>query len=267
MPSVPERLFGALSRICAVFVACVPLAAVGALCWSGVAAALRSHAVPVGGLASTALFTIEAGLAAAVAGGALGVGCALAAEELAPAPFRGAIGVAIGFLGAMPAVAFGWLAAVLLAPAVYERAPGALGQFAAVSAILAVMVAPTACSLVTRALRRVPDATRQAAAAAGASRLQTTALVVVPALRRRIAAALLAAFARALAEATALMIFFATLMRHGVDAAATTASWVFATFIRSGDAGQVSAAALALLVVTAACAFVVSREYRGMQWA
>jgi ABC-type phosphate transport system permease subunit len=147
---------------------------------------------------------------------------------------------------------------------------GSATQFAAATAVLAAMVMPTTCALVTRALRRVPASTRQAAAAAGASRLQTTALVILPALRRRIGAALLAAFARAAGEATALQILFTALAAYGMIPAATTASWIFATATAAPSANSAAAlslAALALLVVGAGCGLVVAREYRGAQWA
>jgi phosphate transport system permease protein len=271
MPSVPERLFAALLQACAVIVAFVPLGAAGALLWIGISHALASHAIPgAGGLAATAVFTIAAAAAAAVIGGTLGIGCALAAEELAPSAVRGAIEAAVAFLGTVPAVAFGWFAAVSIAPLAAARPLGSATQFAAAAVVLAVMVVPTTCSLVTRALRRVPDAVRHAAASAGASRLQTTAFVILPALRRHIGAAVLAAFARAVGEATALQILFAALAAYGIVPAATTASWIFASATAAPNADTAAAlsfAALALLVIGSGCGLIVAREYRGAQWA
>jgi ABC-type phosphate transport system permease subunit len=269
MPSVPERLFTAFVQACAVIVASVPLAAAAALSWIGVSHALTSIA-GLGEAAATGAFTIAAAAAAAVIGGSLGIGCALAAEELAPSAIRGAIAAAVAFLGAVPAVAFGWFAVVAIAPVAAARPFGNATQFAAAAAVLAAMVAPTTCALVTRSLRRMPDAVRQAAASAGASRLQTTALVILPALRRQIGAAVLAAFARAIGEATALQILFASLVAYGMVPAATTASWIFATTTASptvDSAAAVSLAALALIVIASGCALIVSREYRGAQWA
>jgi ABC-type phosphate transport system permease subunit len=272
MPSAPERLFTALLQACAYVVAFVPLAAAGALLWTGIAYAVTSHGFPgARGIAATAAFTIGVAASAAVIGGSLGIGCALAAQELAPGGVRGAIEGALAFLGAVPAVAFGWFAVVAVAPLAAERPFGSATQFAAATAVLAAMVAPTTGALVMRALRRVPDTMRQAAAAAGASRLQTTALVILPALRRRIGASVLAAFARAIGEATALQIVFTALAAYGMIPAATTASWIFstatATTSAADTASTLSFAALALLVVGSACGFVVAREFRGAQWA
>ena len=271
MPSLPERLFAALTRASAVVVAAVPLAVVGVLAWTGIGGALAPHlAPPIVGLAQTASFTLAVVATAAIVGGAVGVGCAIAAEELAPAAFRAAIEAAIGFLAAMPAVAIGWFAAYAVAPFSEAHSLGRASQFVAAAVVLAAMTAPTACGLVTRALRRVPDAMRQAAGAAGASRLQTTALVIVPALGRRIAAAVLASFARAIGEATALQMLFFALYRHGFAPASTTASLLFekAAFgLLATTFPAASLAALALLAVAAGCSIIVSREYRGMQWA
>jgi len=247
------------------------MAAAAVLLTVVISGALSSHALRgADGLATTALFTMGVAAAAAVIGGSLGIGCAFAAQELAPSVVRRAIEAAVAFLGAMPAVAFGWFAAVAVAPFVAARPMGSATQFAAATAVLTVMVIPTTCALVTRALRRVPAATRHASAAAGASRLQTTALVILPSLRRRIGAAALAGFARAIGEATALQILFASLAAYGIAPAATTASWIFAAATSAptaGTAAALSLAALALLAIAAGCGFVVAREYRGAQWA
>ena len=271
MPSVPERLFTAFVQACAVVVAAVPLAAAGTLSWIGVSHALASRSLPgLDGFAATVAFTVVAAAAAAFIGGSLGIGCALAAEELAPSAIRGAIEAAVAFLGAVPAVAFGWFAVVCVAPLAAAQPLGSATQFAAAAVVLAAMVVPTTCALVTRALRRVPDAVRHAAASAGASRLQTTALVILPALRRQIGAAVLAAFARAVGEATALQILFGALAAYGIVPAATTASWIFATATAAPTADTAAAlsfAGLALLIIGSGCGFIVAREYRGAQWA
>jgi phosphate transport system permease protein len=271
MQSVPERLFTAIVRVCALAVASAPITAVLVLCWVGGGAVMAARSLPgASGLASTAGLTLAVAATAAVAGGALGIGCAIAAEEIVPSAVRGAIGGSIGFLGALPSVAFGWFAVVFVAPVAARQPLGGATAYAAASIVLAAMVAPTACALVTRALRRVPDSVRHAAAAAGASRLQTTVLIVVPALRRRIALAVVAAFARAVGEATALQVLFAALALRGSATAATTASWIFSSAVAAPSAttaAQLSFAGLVLVAVAAACAFLVAREYRGMQWA
>jgi phosphate transport system permease protein len=271
MPLVSEGLFTALARACAVIVAAVPIAVGGALVWLAVRALNASagmEQLPV--TLALVAFTLAVSAAAAIAGGILGIGCAFAAEELSPAPVRGAILASIEFLGAMPAVAFGWFAASAISRLTKDQIAGASTPFVAASIVLAIMVAPTACALATRALRRLPDAVRHAAAAAGASRLQTTALVMMPALRRRLAAATLAAFARAAGEATALQILFAVLVRNGGLSSATLASWIFstATFAPSPEsAARLALPALLLFALSIGCALLVARESRGIQWA
>ena len=271
MPSLTEHLFAGIVRACAVLVAAVPIVAAAALLWTGVATAVAERAFPGGAdLAATAAFTLAVCACAAIGGGAFGIGCAVAAEELTPASIHRAIEAAIGFFGVLPAVAFGWFAASFIAPLASHRPLGDATPFFAATILLAVMIAPTACTLMTRSLRRVPDATRQAAAAAGASRLQTTALVIIPALRRRIIATVLAAFTRAVGEATAVQVLFASLASFGVLSPLTTASWLFSTAAHApaaASAGQLSFAALALLAVSVAGGSIVARAYRGMQWA
>lgn len=271
MAPLSERLIGVLSRGCAVLVTLVPLAAAGSLAWFGVGALLGGFALgELKGVAGLVLFTLVVAGSAAFFGGALGVGCALAAEELAPAPVRTAIEGAIGFLGALPAVAFGWYASVLVAPISGDGKGSAVATFVAATAVLSAMVAPTTCALCTRALRRVPDSVRNAAAAAGASRMQTTALVVVPAMQKRIVIALVAALGRAVSEATALMILFAAMGRFDGLSRATVASWILSvatTAPSSFVAEQLALPTLAVLLIAAACAFAVSKEYKDLQWA
>lgn len=265
-----ERLVVGLARACAFGVTAVPVAAGGVLIIFAARQVLESRGIG-DALSAGALIAFSVGVAATAAavGGALGVGCALAAEELAPVPVRGAIGAAIGFLGAMPAVVFGWFAVAIVWPIVAAESAGGSAAYAAAAIVLAAMVAPTACALTTRALRRVPDSIRHAATAAGASRLQATAMIVIPSLRRQIAVAGLAAFTRAIGEATALQILFAAIGSERF-APATIASWIFAaaTFSPSAQtAGQLALPVLALLLIATGCALVVAREYRGMQWA
>jgi len=270
MSPLVERLFAWLGRACAVLVASVPLAAGGVLIWLVLRAlAGAPGAVPAGPLPSLIAASVGTAILAALVGGAIGVGCAVTAEELAPSPMRTAIATAIGFLGAMPAVAFGWFAASIVAPAI-ANAPGALAPYAGAAAILAAMAAPTACALTTRALRRMPDAIRQAAAALGASRLQTTVMVLIPALRRQIAAAGLAAFARAVVEATTVQTLFAALANANGSVSATATSWILASATVAPSVSVVerlAPAALFAMLIAFGCALLVSREFRGLQWA
>lgn len=271
MSSLAERLFGALSRAGALIVGAVPVAVVALLVWQAASLSLGLLARPNNfgkdDLLLTALFTLAVSAAAAAVGGTAGIGCAIAAEELAPGAVRAVLLTAIGFLGSMPAVVFGWFAAAIVAPLAAAHPFGGASRFAAATLVLSAMVAPIACGLVSRALRRIPDSVRHAAAAAGATRLQTTLLVVVPGFIRRIFAASVAAFARAVGEATAMQVLFAVLAPLGLQGVPTTAAWIFSTTPGTITSAWVSTGALALVAVTALCGVVVAREYRGMQWA
>ena len=272
MPSFPERLFTAFCRAFAVVAALVPVSAALVLVWAVLSYAFGPSASDGRGLAQIILLTIGTAVAGALGGGVLGVGSALAAEELSPGPVRRAINMAIALLSAIPAVAYGWFAVLSIGPLAAAHPLGAATPFIAASVVLAVMVAPTTCALVTRALARIPSATRHAAAAAGANRLQTTALTILPSLRGRIGAAVLAAFARAIGEATALQILFAALAAAGSTSAATLATWLFSTaaglHLPNGQAlGLLSCGALALLAIETGCALVAAQTYRGAQWA
>jgi len=270
MPSVSERLFAACCKLCAALVALTPVVVVALLVWAAVTLGFESNGrVEFSGWLAVAASTIVASIVAALVGGALGAGAAFAAEELASTSVRRTIEGAIGFFGAIPAVAFGWVAATVIAPLAATSPLGFVTPYALASAILAVMTAPTACALVMRGLRRVPKSVRSAAAAAGATRLQTATLVVIPALRRRIAIAGLAAFARSIGEATAMQVLFVALAREGVRATPTAAATVFSRLALGPPAADPSyyMAALVLLCVAAACVLAVGREVGGPQWA
>lgn len=270
MPSVPERLFAACCRFCAACVALTPVVVIVLLVWASVTTTMESTVQTESGRwLGVVASTLAVSVASAAVGGTLGAGAALAAQELVPRPMRRIIEGAIGFFGAIPAVAFGWAAVTVIVPFAATSPLGPLSPYAAATAVLSVMVAPTSCALVTRGLRRVPVSVREAAAAAGASRLQTTALVVMPAFRRRIGVAALAAFARAIGEATAMQILFSALAGRGVAAATTAAAAVFGGLtggLPTADASNYIAALL-LLCVAGAGALGVRRKAGEPRWA
>jgi ABC-type phosphate transport system permease subunit len=270
MPSVAERLFAACCRVCAACVALTPVVVIVLLVWASVTTMMESTAQTESGRWLGVIgATLSVSVASAVIGGALGAGAALAAEELVSAPVRRTIEGAIGFFGAIPAVAFGWAAVTVVAPFVASRPLDPVSPYAAAIAVLSVMIAPTACALVTRGLRRVPASVREASAAAGASKLQTAALVVMPAFRRRIGVAALAAFARAIGEATAMQMLFAALASRGIAVASTAAAAVFGGLTGGPPTADASnyVVALLLLCAAAAGALAVRRKAGEPRWA
>jgi ABC-type phosphate transport system permease subunit len=267
MLSVSERLLIALARFCAVAVGCIPLAALAALAWGSVRWFGGASGAQLPDLLHIAGFTVAVVLCGGIAGGAAGTAAAIAAEEFVPLLLRGAIQAAIGVLAATPAVVYGWFAVNVEWPTILRYAPSmTTAAFTAVVVLLAIMSAPTACALCARALRHVPDSVRHGAAAAGASRLQTTMLVVLPALRRRIGAAWLAAIARSLAEATAVIILVAAI----AHTQPTIAAWLLRTATASSAQSAATAIAFPALVLTIAvaiCSWIIAREFRWLHWA
>ena len=248
----------------------MPVAVILLLVWASVTTTMESTAqTETGRWLGVIGSTLVVCIASAVIGGALGAGAALAAEELVPTPLRRTIEGAIGFFGAIPAVAFGWIAVTVVAPYAASRSLGPITAYAAATVVLSVMVAPTSCALVTRGLRRVPTSVRAAAAAAGANKLQIAALVVMPAFRRRIGVAALAAFARAIGEATAMQMLFAALARQGLGVATTAAAAIFGGLTGGPPTLDASnyIAALLLLSAAAAGALAVRRKAGEPQWA
>lgn len=270
MPSIPERLFAACCRVCAASVSLTPVVVILLLVWASVTTTMESTVgTETGKWLGIIGSTLGISAAAALVGGMLGAGAALAAEELVPPPMRRVVEGAIGFFGAIPAVAFGWFAVTVIAPYAAASRLGHASAYAVAAAVLSVMTAPTACALVTRGLRRIPASMRLAAAAAGASRLQTTALVVMPAFRRRVGVAVLAALARALGEATAMQMIFAAFAREGFPAAMTAASAAFGELVAGSPASDASnyIAALLLMCAAAAGALAVRRKAGEPRWA
>ncbi|HXW77700.1 MAG TPA: hypothetical protein VEJ20_09835 [Candidatus Eremiobacteraceae bacterium] len=271
MRSAALRFLTAIARTCAAGVALIPIAVAAALIWnlSLALGSVPAHLLTVDFFRRVA-FTLEVAAGAGIVGGGAGVACAIAAQELVVAPLRGLVASAVGYFGIMPAAMYGWYALRLAGPLIARTPPSPFVVFVASVALLSLMALPTACALASRALNRVPDTVRHAAAAAGATRIQTTALVVVPALRRSMAAAAAAAVGRAAGEAAAMVVLLSVLSRASGAAHANVASWILTRATESNLASapsDVAPSALLLVIIAAVCAWFAAREQRAMQWA
>jgi phosphate transport system permease protein len=149
----------------------------------------------------------------------IGLGAAIFLAEPGAAQIRGAIGVGVELLAAIPSVVYGLWALYVLAPwlARYVEAPGAarLGSiplFAGparqanlltASVVLAVMILPTLAAVSRDVVKAVPNALRESAFALGATWWEVTWRVVLPAARGGIFGAVVLALGRALGETIA----------------------------------------------------------------
>jgi phosphate transport system permease protein len=137
----------------------------------------------------------------------IGLGCAIYLSEYASMPVREIVKPVLEVLAGIPSVVFGYLAIVLVSPAIRAVFPSA-GVFNAASASIVVgfMILPMVVSLSEDVLRSVPRSLREAAYALGATKLDVTIKVVVPAALSGIVASFLLALSRAIGETMAVTL-------------------------------------------------------------
>ncbi len=161
---------------------------------------------------------VTSGLALALAL-PVGVGVALFLAEPGAPRIRGAIGVGVELLAAIPSVVYGIWGLYVLAPwllrHVDDPVSGRFGSLAifsgptrqsslfAASVVLAVMTLPTLASVAREVVRAVPGGLREASTALGATWWETVSRVVLPAARAGIFGATILALGRALGETIA----------------------------------------------------------------
>ena len=149
----------------------------------------------------------------------VGVGVALFLAEPGAPRLRGALGIGVELLAAIPSVVYGLWALFVMAPAVlrYLSTPLAqhLGGFPLLAGparqtsllgaalVLAVMILPTLAAVSRDVVKAVPGGLRESSFALGATWWETTWRVVLPAARGGIFGALILALGRALGETIA----------------------------------------------------------------
>jgi phosphate transport system permease protein len=163
--------------------------------------------------------TVATSLLALLLAVPVGIGVALFLVEPGQAAVRGAIGIGVELLAAIPSVVYGLWALYVMGPFVYHQielpiadrfggfvlfggTPRPTSLFSA-GLVLAVMVLPTLASVSRDVIRAVPGGLREASVALGATWWETTWRVVLPTARAGIFGAAILALGRALGETIA----------------------------------------------------------------
>jgi phosphate transport system permease protein len=142
-----------------------------------------------------------------VTGGALliavpvGLLAAVCLSDILPFAARQAVKPVVEILAAIPSVAYGFFAVLVLAPWMQEHLGVSTGTNALNAAmILAVMAIPTIVSVSEDSLTAVGRELREASYACGATRAETMVQVVIPAAHSGIIAAVILGMMRAIGE-------------------------------------------------------------------
>lgn len=149
---------------------------------------------------------------AAVTAGALllavpaGVGMALFLTEVAPPGLGAVVRPLLQVLAGIPSVVFGFVGLSLLVPAIRRGLGGPGFSLLAGALVLGVMVLPTIAAVAEDALRALPPAYREGAAALGATPWQVVYRVLLPAARGGVLTAVVLGLGRALGETMAVLM-------------------------------------------------------------
>jgi phosphate transport system permease protein len=144
------------------------------------------------------LFVTAGALAVAVP---IGVMTAVVLSDIVPFRVRQAVKPIIEILAAIPSVAYGFFAVLVLAPLMQKHLGLSTGTNALNSAVmLAIMAIPTIVSMAEDSLWAVGRELREASYACGATRAETLIKVVVPAAHNGIIAAIVLGMMRAIGE-------------------------------------------------------------------
>jgi phosphate transport system permease protein len=192
----------------------------------------------------------------------VGVGVAIFLAEPTAARTRGAIGIGVELLAAIPSVIYGIWGLYVLAPwmVVHVSRPvsaslGRIPIFAGpalqvntllASLILAVMILPTLASISREVIKAVPRGMRESSVALGATWWETTWRVVLPAARLGIFGATILAMGRALGETVAVTMLIGN--RHELTTSLFYPASTLATVIANEFAEATGALYSATLV-------------------
>ncbi len=131
----------------------------------------------------------------------IGIGAAVVLSDIVPFRVRQAVKPIIEILAAIPSVAFGFFAVLVLAPLMQNHLGFSTGTNALNSSImLAVMAIPTIVSVAEDSLTAVGRELREASYACGSTRAETLLKVVIPAAHNGIIAAIVLGMMRAIGE-------------------------------------------------------------------
>lgn len=137
----------------------------------------------------------------------LGLACAFYISEFCSPKVREIYKILIEFLAAIPSVVWGFIAIMMINPAIIKvfNVPIGLNILNA-SVILALMSLPLIVSVGEDALRAVPETYREAAEALGATKWEVATRVLLPAAKNGLMAAALLGVGRALGETMAVLM-------------------------------------------------------------
>ncbi len=131
----------------------------------------------------------------------IGLGAAVFLSDIVPFRLRQLIKPIIELLAAIPSVAYGFFAVLVLSPWMQKNLGVPSGRNAMnVSVILAIMAVPTIISIAEDALTAVGRELREGSYALGATRAETMIKVVIPAAHSGIIAAIILGMMRAIGE-------------------------------------------------------------------
>lgn len=137
----------------------------------------------------------------------LGLACAFYISEFCSPQLRETYKVLIEFLAAIPSVVWGFIAIMMINPAIISAFDVPIGlNILNASIILALMSLPLIVSVGEDALRAVPESYREAAEAMGATKWEIATRVLLPAAKNGLMAAALLGVGRALGETMAVLM-------------------------------------------------------------
>lgn len=137
----------------------------------------------------------------------IGIGGAIFISEFCSPFWRETLKVVIEFLAAIPSVVWGFIGLMVMSPMIVSITGAPIGLSVLNGGIiLALMSVPIIASIGEDALKVVPDAYREAAIAAGATRWQLVYRVLLPAARSGLLAAVLLGVGRAVGETMAVLM-------------------------------------------------------------
>ena len=152
----------------------------------------------------------------------LGVGCAIFLAEYAPARLSAVLSFLIELLAAIPSVIYGLWGFLVLCPWMQEKVnpwlaerfgsvplfggPPVMTNMLAAGLVLSVMVLPFIAAVSRDVLKLVPEQSRLASLALGATKWETIRSVVLPSARSGIAGAVMLALGRAIGETMAVVM-------------------------------------------------------------
>jgi phosphate transport system permease protein len=212
------------------------------------------------------LLTSAIGLLLAVP---IGIGAAVFLSEYAPRQVRGALGLLVEMLAAVPSVVYGLWGLLVLGPIFAKTVephlawlPFARGPVLGVGlllagVVLAVMVLPTIVAITRDLANAVPTPTREAVYGLGGTRWQVVRRAVLPTIRTGVIGAVVLALGRALGETMAVTFVIGnsnTLPKSLLGPAQTLASLIANEFTEATEPFHIASlfgAAVLLLVIAA----------------